>query len=66
MSPSEYLLQKSHLNEAHTFPQYWSKGSTNFVPYTVGQKVAKKIIARGHYTSNKFKLKWEGPFMVTK
>ena len=65
MSPSDFLLKKAHVDPAHTFPQYWDEGTVNFTPYKIGQRVAKKVTFKGHHVENKFKLRWEGPFVIT-
>lgn len=65
MSPSDFILKESHVEPAHTFPQYWDDGTPNFKPYIIGQRVAKKIIFKGHQATNKFRVRWEGPFVIT-
>ncbi|KAL7648346.1 UNVERIFIED_CONTAM: hypothetical protein RMT77_000252 [Armadillidium vulgare] len=65
MSPSDYLLKESHVAPIHAYPQYWEAGTANFKAFKIGQKVAKKKIFKGHHVSNKFLIRWEGPFIIT-
>ena len=65
-SPSEFILNNVHPEVSHSFPQYWDEGTGNFEPYKKGQKVSKKVIHKGHHVENKFKIRWEGPFVITK
>ncbi|KAL7634312.1 UNVERIFIED_CONTAM: hypothetical protein RMT77_014689 [Armadillidium vulgare] len=65
-SPTKFILNNIHPEVSHSFPQYWDEGTINFQPYKKGQKVAKKVISKGHHVDNKFKIRWEGPFLITK
>ena len=44
----------------------WKEGHPNFAPYSINQKVIKKIIHSDHCVSHKFEKKYDGPFIVKK
>ena len=69
MSPSEYLLSQSHpiisspiLGEDCLVP--WKASHLNYVPFSVGQLVKKKVVIQNRCVSSKFKPRYEGPFRV--
>jgi hypothetical protein len=69
MAPAEYLLQKEHQVVDRTiFPvqtrEMWSEGHPSFGTFKLGQLVLKKVVLRGHETTNKFKPRFEGPYSV--
>jgi hypothetical protein len=68
MSPAEFLLSKSH---SHTVTPiepdlevHWKQGSLKFTPFSVNQLVRKLVVVKDHNVTNKFKPKFEGPFVV--
>ena len=70
-SPSEFLLQRSH-EYSQTIPiskdtlKTWKPGNPKFLPFTVGQKVLKKVQRTGNLVANKLEPRYEGPFEVVK
>ena len=69
MSPSQFLLTKSHKSDSNLpiradIPKLWKDGHPSFAPYWVGQKVLKKVIKKGNLLSNKLSPRYDGPYEV--
>ena len=68
MSPSDFLLKRSHSMELnsllHPLVDTWRPGHPNFMPFCVGQKVLLKRQTRGFLCTNKFLPNFQGPFEV--
>jgi len=71
VSPSQSILSRSHDVKDH-LPvnietlQNWKEGHPNFAPFTVGQKVIKRIHKVGTLLRDKLLPKYEGPFVIKK
>ena len=70
-TPTNFILLKSHsftdnLPVPTEIVKTWKLGHPKFSPFSVGQKVAYRVPRIGNKVSNKFKEKYEGPFIVTK
>ena len=68
MSPSEFLLSKSHdVNDLPALPESsrtWKSGHPNYQPFTVGQLVKKRVIFQNRNVTNKLEPRFEGPYKV--
>ena len=70
-SPSEFIMNNPHqpdykLNVNRETIDSWKEGHPNFAPFSVGQKVIKKIHKGGHSTAHKFSPRFDGPYIVRK
>jgi hypothetical protein len=70
MSPSKFLLAKSHKINAEIFQSKitgtWRLGHPRFVPFQLGQHVLMKIQHKGFLNLNKFEAHFKGPMQVVK
>ena len=71
MTPSEKLLRESHDGvDSSALPSkqkaVWKKGDPKFLPYKKGTSVLKKKEYKGRLNANKFDIKFEGPYKVSK
>jgi hypothetical protein len=69
MSPSQFLLKKEHDSlGAPLLPPTergnWREGNPSFAPYSVGQKVLRKIEQPGRLLVNKLAERYSGPYLV--
>ena len=69
MSPSEYLLTKSHVTDGpppavSTESSYWKEGHPSFAPFKPGQKVLRRVRFTGNCVVDKLSDRYEGPFLV--
>ena len=67
MSPSEYLLTKSHVTHGpppavSTESSYWKEGHPSFAPFKPGQKVLRRVRFTGNCVVDKLSDRYEGPF----
>lgn len=70
-SPAEYILTRAHSLKVPPILSdevrgRWKVGHPKFVPFRVGQKVMRKVPTRGHCNIDKFKPRFEGPFIISK
>lgn len=71
MSPSQYLLTKSHATSSNlplpaAVTGVWREGHPRFSPYKVGERVLRKIPFKAKLNATKFQNKYSGPFSVIK
>ena len=70
-SPSEYLLSRVHAVRptpvvSREERNKWKEGNPSFGTFRIGQHVLKKTVLVGNETSNKFKQRFQGPYVVIK
>ena len=71
MSPSRYLLTKSHNIEVSAplpavVTKLWKTGHPRFSAFKVGERVIRRVPVQNRCTANKFKPKYDGPYFVTR
>ena len=71
MSPSKFLLSKSHSVSTdppiqNSLQTLWKLGHPKFLPFRVGDFVLCKIQHKGYLNTNKFLAKYGGPYRVVK
>ena len=71
MAPNERLVRENNKEVSSAIvpsseEKWWKEGRAGFVSFIRGQKVLKVIEKKGRLTVDKFRPKYEGPFIVSK
>lgn len=69
MSPAKYLLCQQHDLSivpplSSDISDKWKAGSPHFSPFSVGQKVIRKVPVKGNLNIDKFKPRYDGPYII--
>ena len=71
-SPSQFILETNHYSEQHIplmnkeTVATWKEGHPKFTPFSLGQKVLKKVQKIGNKVSDKLAKRFIGPYEVIK
>ena len=68
VSPSQYLLNYNKFVKTRALTEkqklIWKTGNEKFIPYTVGEKVLKRVETQGNLNIDKLSEKYQGPYEV--